>query len=77
MTDMIFAGLIGFAIGYLLFGRKHVVELHVINGQSNNQPHDAFVAGVMIPAPRGDVCSECKENCSSECGCWCHGKESA
>lgn len=20
-----------------------------------------------------DVCSECSQNCSSECRCWCHG----
>ena len=20
-----------------------------------------------------EVCSECRDNCSSDCGCWCHG----
>ena len=22
-----------------------------------------------------ETCEDCKENCSSECKCWCHGKE--
>lgn len=38
---------------------------------------DASPEKSRFPSPDDDgpaVCSDCKERCSSECRCWCHGR---